>query len=124
MKTLFLATLGNIALVSTFSASALGDTMLLAEHNARLGPKQDALIECVQAAHKSADLGQGQMFSSKIVVAKGATAGRKTYVLHGSAWDNGVRVPIVARCVTSNSNGAVATVTRVQPDTRIAARNK
>ena len=122
MKTLFFLSLGSIALASTFSALVVADPMLLVNHNAKLGPKQEALIACVQAARKSPALNQGQMFTSRIVVAPGPAPGKEIYVLHGSAWDNGERVPIVARCVTSNYGGAVARVARVNPDTRIADR--
>ena len=124
MKTSFLATLGSVAFVSTFSAAAFADAMLLTDHNARMGPKHEALIECVQAAHQSPDLNLGQVFSSRVIVASGPTVGSKTYVFSGTAWDNGQRVPITARCVTSNSGSAVASVARVNEPTSVATATR
>ena len=128
MKTSFLATLlttlgGSIALVS-ISASAFADPMLVMDHNARMGPKYEALSECVQAAHRSPDLNVGQMFSPRVLVANGPNVGSKTYILSGSAWDNGVRVPITAKCVTSNAGSAVATVSRVHEPTSVATAGR
>lgn len=125
MKTSLLAALGSIAMVSTFSMTALADTMLLTDHDARMGPKQEALIECVKAAHNSPSRNHGLIFSTRVTVAQGLTAGGRTYVLSGTAWDNGVRVPVTAKCVAGNFPGhAVATITRTHPDTKIAARDR
>ena len=124
MKTIFLAALGSFAFASAVSTSAIADPMLLVPHNAEAGPKYEALIACVQAAHQSPDLNVGQMFSSRVKVANGPSAGSRTYILNGSAWDNGVRVPITAKCVTSNANGAVARVSRVHETTSIATARR
>ena len=129
MKTSFLATSltilgGSIALASAISASAFADPMLVMDHNARMGPKYEALIECVQAAHRSPDLNVGQMFSPRVLVANGPNVGSKTYILSGSAWENGVRVPITAKCVTNNAGSAVASVSRVHKPTSVATAGR
>ena len=124
MKTRFIVTLGSIALAFAVSSSAIADPMLLLDHNARMGPKHEALIACVQAARQSPDLNVGQMFSPRVLVANGPAAGSKTYILSGSAWDNGVRVPITAKCVTSNVRGTVASVSRVHEPTSVATARR
>ena len=124
MKTSLFAKMSSLAVVSAFSAAAVADTLLLADHNARMGPKQDARIECVQAAHNSPTLNVGQLFSERVAVQKGATPGSRVYVLSGTAWDNGARVPITARCVIGNAAGPIASVTRVHPPKTIATRGR
>lgn len=124
MKINFLTALGSVALVSAFSTSAIADAMLLTDHNARMGPKYEAMIACVKAAHESPDLNVGQTFSTRVLVASGPTAGSRTYILSGSAWDNGVRVPITAKCVTSNARGVVASVSRVHEPNSVATARR
>ena len=119
-----IARMVNIALLSACSATALGDTMLLTDHNARMGPRHEALVACVAAAHESPTLNSGQVFSSRVDVADGATAGSKTYIMHGTAWDNGQRVAITARCISGNSGRIVATVARLLPGSQVATEGR
>lgn len=113
MNTSVPAALRNIALLSMLSTTALADPAIVLDHNARTGPKAEALMQCEQVARSSGDLGQGLMLSPRVTVAESASAGTRTFILSGTTWENGVRVPIKASCVTNLSGQTVASVSRI-----------
>jgi hypothetical protein len=112
-------------LASTLGASAtvLADPMIVADHNAKAGPKQDAVLSCYQAARSDVGDGHGLVFSNRVATERSAQGGH-AIVVSGSVWDNGSRVPIEARCEKGASGRLVATVTRVQSGPAIAEASK
>ena len=84
MNTSLPATFRNIALLSMLSASAAADPAILLDHNPNVGPKAEAMVACVQAAHSSRDLGTGLMLSSRVTMADSAAAGTRTFILTGT----------------------------------------
>lgn len=111
----------SFAFVSIISATAVADTMLLVSRNAIAGPKQEAVIACVQAARGNTEFGDGIVLSSRSEMKSGPSTGVRSFVMKGTTWENGARIPIVVRCVTGKRDGTVASISRVQGDSRVAS---
>jgi hypothetical protein len=85
-------------ILSITSASALADPMIYMDHVAKAGPKHEALLKCVDAARHDPAMGQQLMFSTRMGVSD-VKSRPQTFVLRGTAWENGFRVPVTAQCV-------------------------
>lgn len=109
----------TVAIVSFCSASAFADPTVVVDHVAHMGPKQDALVQCVDAVRSDPAFGQDVMFSTRMGVSKPSAGGSRTFVLSGTAWENGARVPVTARCVVG-PRSTVASVTRIDSAPAIA----
>ena len=101
----------GVLVLSISSTSAFADQMIYMDHNANAGPKHEALLKCVDAARHEPALGQSLMFSTRLG-ASDVQSGSQTFILSGTAWENGTRVPVSARCVIG-SHQSVASVTRI-----------
>ena len=99
-------------ILSLSSASALADPTIVINHVAHAGPKHDALVQCVDAVRSNPALGQSLMFSTRMGASHFREPGTRTYILSGTAWQNGARVPVTARCVVG-PRSTVASVTRI-----------
>jgi|SRR6188474_3472248 len=108
----------GVLILSISSASALADPMIYIDHDAKAGPKHEALLKCVDAARHDPALGQSLMFSTRIGVSD-VRSGSQTFVLRGTAWENGVRVPVTAQCVVGPRQ-TVASVSRVDNAATVA----
>lgn len=108
------------AILSLCSASAFADPMVVVDHVGHAGPKHDALVQCVDAVRHDPAMGQGVMFSTRMGVADASAAGTRTFILSGTAWENGVRVPVTARCVTGPGQ-TVASVARIDNTSSVAS---
>ena len=109
----------SAAIILSFSsASALADPTIVIDHVAHAGPKHDALVQCVDAVRSNPALGQSLMFSTRMGVSQPSASGTRTFILSGTAWQNGVRVPVTARCVTGP--GRTVAITRVDNAPAIA----
>lgn len=106
--------------LSVGSVPAFADQTIYMDHNAKTGPKHEALLKCVDAARHDTSIGQQLMFATRMGVSD-VKGGTQTFVLRGTAWENGVRVPVVAQCVVGPRQ-TVASVTRIDnaPTTAIA----
>ena len=103
----------SAAIVLSFcSASALADSTVVIDHVGHMGPRHDALVQCVHAVRSDPALGQSLMFSTRMGVSQPSASGTRTFILSGTAWENGARVPVTARCVVGPGS-TVASVTRV-----------
>lgn len=102
----------GVLILTIGSASALADPMIYIDHDAKTGPKHEALIKCVDAVRHDPAMGQGLMFSTRMGVSD-VRSGSRTFVLRGTAWENGVRVPVTAQCVVGPRQ-TVASVTRIE----------
>jgi len=103
----------SAAIVLSFcSASALADSTVVIDHVGHMGPRHDALVQCVDAVRSNAALGQSLMFSTRMGVSQPSASGTRTFILSGTAWENGARVPVTARCVVG-PGATVASVTRI-----------
>jgi len=111
----------SVLVLSIGSASALADPMIYLDHDARTGPKHDALLKCADAARHDPALGQGLMFATRLGVSD-VQSGSQTYILSGTAWDNGTRVPVTARC-TLDPRQNVASVSRINAAPNVAKAN-
>ena len=69
-------------------------------------------FQCVHAVRSDPALGQSLMFSTRMGVSQPSASGTRTFILSGTAWENGARVPVTARCVVGPGS-TVASVTRV-----------
>ena len=101
----------GVLILSINSASALADPMIYIDHDAKAGPKHEALLKCVDAARYDPAMGQQLMFSTRMGVSD-VKSGPRTFVLRGTAWENGVRVPVTAQCVVGPRQN-VASITRI-----------
>ena len=101
---LFSALLGS-------STAATADPMVLLDQGGKIGPKQEAIVGCVNAARANMGADKGLVFSRHIEV---ESAGQrvKSVTLNATIWENGERVPIQARCVNDANGDVVAQVTR------------
>src|SRR5512139_3777348 len=111
-----------VLILSISSASALADPMIYIDHDAKSGPRHEALLKCVDAARHDPALGQGLMFSTRLGVSE-VQSGSQTFILSGTAWENGVRVPVNARCVLGPRR-TVASVSRIDNAPAIANANQ
>jgi len=62
---------------------------------------------------------QSLMFSTRMGVSEPSAAGTRTFVLSGTAWENGARIPVTARCVVGPGS-TVASVARINDASTIA----
>jgi hypothetical protein len=106
-------------ILSLSSASALADPTIVLDHVAYAGPRHDALVQCVDAVRSNPAMGQGLMFSTRMGVSQPSASGTRTFILSGTAWENGERVPVTARCVVGPGS-TVASVTRINDGPAIA----
>ena len=97
---------------------AFADQMIYMDHNAKMGPKHDALLKCVDAARHDPAIGQQLMFSTRMGVSD-VKDGTQTFILRGTAWENGVRVPVTARCELGPRQ-TVASVSRISDGHAVA----
>ena len=103
----------STAIILSFcSASTLADTTVVIDHVGHMGPRHDALVQCVDAVRSNPALGQSLMFSTRMGVSQPSASGTRTFILSGTAWENGARVPVTARCVVG-PGATVASVTRI-----------
>jgi hypothetical protein len=109
---------GALLVVSVGSVSAFADPMIVIDHNASVGPRHDALVQCVDAARRDPSIGDQLMFSTRMGVSE-VKDGQQTFILKGTAWENGARVPVQARCVLG-PHQSVASVTRLGATPAIA----
>ena len=113
------STVRNALFLAMFaSAPVFADAMLVVDHNAAVGPKHDALMNCAEAARSSA-LGHGLMFAARQGAVHASGQGNMTVILTGTSWENGQRVPVTARCVTGPRQ-EVASVTIVNTQLKVA----
>ena len=112
----------GVLVLSISSASAFADQMIYMDHNANVGPKHEELLKCVGAARSDPALGTGLMFSTRMGVSE-VKDGQQTFILRGTAWENGERVPVTARCVVG-PNQSVASVSRIDATPAIAKADK
>ena len=110
----------TIFVLSLFSPWAFADSMVIVDHVAHTGPKHDALVQCVNAVRHDPTMGQQLMFSTRMGVSEPSAAGTRTFILSGTAWQNGERVPVTARCVTGPGQN-VASVTRIDNTSEVAS---
>ena len=110
----------GFAVASIIGTTAIAEPMLLVSHNAVTGPKQEAVLACVHAARDNAEFGNGLVLTSRGAMKAGA-AGVRSFVLRGTTWENGARVPIAVSCVTGKAEGTVASVSRVRGGSKIAS---
>jgi len=109
---------GALVALTVGSTAALADPMLLIDHNASTGPRHEALIQCVNAARRDPSIGDQLMFSTRMGVSQ-VENGAQTFILKGTAWENGARVPVTARCQLG-PHQSVASVTRLDPTPAVA----
>ena len=110
----------SAAIILSFSgASALADPTIVVDHVGHMGPRHDALVQCVDAVRSNPALGQSLMFSTRMGVSQQSESGTRTFILSGTAWENGERVPVTARCVVGPGS-TVASVTRINDAPAIA----
>jgi len=110
----------SAAIILSFSsASALADPTIVIDHVAHAGPKHDALVQCVDAVRNNPAFSQSLMFSTRMGVSEPSAAGTRTFVLSGTAWENGARIPVTARCVVGPGS-TVASVARINDASAIA----
>jgi hypothetical protein len=109
-----------VFVLSLFSAWAFADPMVVLDHVAHTGPKHDALVQCVSAVRRDPAIGQQVMFSTRMGVSQPSAAGTRTFILKGTAWQNGERVPVNARCVTGPGQ-TVASVTLIDNGSEVAS---
>jgi hypothetical protein len=102
----------SVLVLSISSASAFADGMIYMDHNANTGPKHDQLLKCVDAARRDPAIGQQLMFATRMGVSE-ARRGSQTFILKGTAWENGVRRPVVAQCVVGPRQ-TIASVARIE----------
>lgn len=108
----------GIFVLSIGSVSALADQMIYMDHNAKTGPRHEALLKCVEAARHDTAIGQQLMLSTRMGVSD-VKDGTQTFILRGTAWENSVRVPVTAQCVVGPRQ-TVASVTRISDGHAIA----
>jgi hypothetical protein len=108
----------GVLMLTMGSASALADSMIYIDHDAKAGPRHEALLKCVDAARHEPALGQSLMLSTRMGVSD-VRSGSLTFLLRGTAWENGVRVPVTAQCVVGPRQ-TVASVTRIENVSAIA----
>jgi hypothetical protein len=108
-----------IFVLSLGSAWAFADSMLVIDHVAQAGPRHEALVQCVNAVRNDPTIGQQVMFSTRMGVSQPSAEGTRTFILKGTAWQNGVRVPVTARCVSGPGQN-VASVTRIDNASTLA----
>ena len=101
---LFSALLGS-------SAAAVADPVVMLDQGGKIGPKQEAIIGCVNAARANVGDQKGLVFSRRIEM---ESAGQqvKSITLNATIWEDGERVPIQAKCVSDTNGDVVAQVTR------------
>ena len=109
-------------ILSISCASAVADPMIYIDHDAKAGPKHEALLKCVDAVRHDPAMGQSLMFSTRMGVSDIKSASQ-TFVLRGTAWENGVRVPVTAQCVLGPRQ-TVASVTRIDNASTVAKANQ
>ena len=102
----------GVVVLSISSASAFADEMIYMDHNANIGPKHEELLKCVDAARSDPAIGTGLMLSTRMGVSD-VKDGAQTFILRGTAWENGKRVPVSARCVFG-PHQSVASLTRIK----------
>jgi hypothetical protein len=112
----------GVLVLSISNASAFADQMIYMDHNANIGPKHEALLKCVDAARSDPAIGTGLMFSTQMGVSD-VKDGSRTFILNGTAWENGTRVPVTARCVVGPRQ-TVASVTRMNEMPALAEARK
>ena len=108
----------GVLVLSICSASALADSMIYIDHDAKAGPKHEALLKCVDAVRRDPAMGQNLMFSTRLGVSD-VRSGSRTFVLRGTAWENGVRVRVTAQCVVGPRQ-TIASITRIDNAPAIA----
>src|SRR5262245_2876536 len=108
----------RVVLFSTLlgaSTVALADPMVMLDQGGKAGPKQAAVIACVEAARTSIGADKHPTFSRHVTL-EASKQSVKAVTLHGSIWDDGgQRVEIQARCVADGNGEFVANVTREAP---------
>jgi len=108
----------GVSVLAISSASAFADQMIYMDHDANIGPKHDQLLKCVDAARSDPAIGTGLMFSTRMGVSE-VKDGSQTFILRGTAWENGTRVPVAARCVIGPRQN-VANISRIKEGPAIA----
>lgn len=112
----------GVLILSIGSASAFADSMIYIDHDAKAGPKHEALLKCVDAVRHDPAMGQSVMFSTRMGVSD-VKSDSQTFVLRGTAWENGVRVPVTVQCVVGPRQ-SVASVSRIDNAPTVAKANQ
>jgi hypothetical protein len=103
----------RVVLFSTLlgaSTVALADPTVMMDQSGKAGPKQAAVLACVDAARTSLGADKHPTFSRRVTM-EASKQNVKSVTLNGSIWEAGKRVEIQARCVSGENGELVATVT-------------
>jgi hypothetical protein len=93
------------------SATVLADPRVMLDQGGRIGPRQEAVLGCVNATRASIGDSKGLVFARRVEMeASGHEV--KAITLNATIWEAGERVKIRARCVSDADGEVVATVTR------------
>jgi hypothetical protein len=101
----------GIFVLSIGSVPTFADQMIYMDHNAKMGPKHEALLKCVDAARHDAAIGQQLMFSTPMGVSD-VKDGTQAFILRGTACPCSSSPPLT---LSGAHSGAQSIVTHGDP---------
>lgn len=117
MSTFAKSVAAGALVASMFWSAAHAAPLIVDSHNAQAGPRYEALVACLHSVQNSPNVGRGLALSPRVSYRTSASG--KALILHGTTWENGVRVPISVSC-TPGAHGQVATVNRLPAGDAVA----
>ncbi len=117
MNTFAKSVIAGAVAAAAFCGIAHAAPLIVDSHNSQAGPRYEALVGCLHSVQNSPNMGRGLALSPR--VSYRTSAAGKVLILHGTTWENGVRVPIAVSC-TPGVRGQIASVNRLPAGAAVA----